>query len=639
MLNCVSFALDMIARGYPVFALKDNDPKKQPPEGRSWLPYRSRNRKLAESRLQNTRTYAVATGSGLLVVDVDVKEGRPGQDTFDELNVLYGFPETFTVQTGSGGKHLYYKIPPYLELSGKANQLGPSVDVRCHNNYVVGPGSFVEGREYTVLNDAPAAECPAWILELCEKALEREANYAVPLCDWDLPQNVARAIRFLKDEAKPAIQYQGGNATLYHVAAQVRDYAISEPTGLDLILDHYNERCSPPWPPEQARVVVSNAYSYAKRRPGTKLAGTVEFGDATQEFPDDFLEPKKKGLFWEPFEAGAAKGAEPLGLPLVEDVLLRNSMVVLYGPPSSGKTFVALDMAFAIATGRPWHEHDTTPGLVVYVSAEGGRGIYKRLAALQKKHGVTDCPLAIVPCPINLLNSKADINALLRIIKEAEDHYGLPCCLVVIDTLSRAISGGDENASTDMGAFVTNVDKIREKAKCAALVVHHTGKDHFKGARGHSLLRAATDTEIEVAEHRIKVTKQRDIEAIKTKRFKLDIIQIGRDERKKKDITSSTVRFLAHNDFGIELTPTEQEVFDCFEHIARAQARAKGDADDWENETVGRKDWELHAVTKVGISKSTFMRSVRTIDQSGHLDTVRKGREVQYVMRKQVTDD
>ena len=114
-----------------------------------------------------------------------------------------------------------------------------------------------------------------------------------------------------------------------------------------------------------------------------------------------------------------------------------------------------------------------------------------------------DAKFALVPCPIDLRSGKADANALIALIREVETEFGEACVLLVIDTLSRAMAGGDENSSTDMAQFVANVDRIRDATKSHVLVIHHTGKDKTKGARGHSSLRAAADTELEVTPSRL----------------------------------------------------------------------------------------------------------------------------------------
>jgi hypothetical protein len=87
-----------------------------------------------------------------------------------------------------------------------------------------------------------------------------------------------------------------------------------------------------------------------------------------------------------------------------------------------------------------------------------------------------------------------------------------------VDTLARAMGGGDENATKDMGVLVKHSDLIRDSSQAHVMFIHHTGKDTARGARGSSALRAATDTEIEVSDpgnqkpKEFKVTKQRDLQ-------------------------------------------------------------------------------------------------------------------------------
>jgi hypothetical protein len=80
-----------------------------------------------------------------------------------------------------------------------------------------------------------------------------------------------------------------------------------------------------------------------------------------------------------------------------------------------------------------------------------------------------------------------------------------------------------------MGRIVTAADAIRDATSAHFSFVHHTGKDAARGARGHSLLRAAADTEIEVTPGAVTVTKQRDMESDFTLGFQLLDISIGED--------------------------------------------------------------------------------------------------------------
>ena len=103
--------------------------------------------------------------------------------------------------------------------------------------------------------------------------------------------------------------------------------------------------------------------------------------------------------------------------------------------------------------------------------------------------------------------------------------------MVVIDTLARSMGAGDENTAKDAAMFVRNCDLIREATGAHVMVIHHTGKDEDRGARGSSALRAAVDNEIQVtSEWEIISRKQRDQEPPEPLHFKLRSVTLGMDE-------------------------------------------------------------------------------------------------------------
>ena len=237
-----------------------------------------------------------------------------------------------------------------------------------------------------------------------------------------------------------------------------------------------------------------------------------------------------------------AKDLQPrlmAGGTLVKGLMDDGAMSVVYAPSNAGKSFFCLDLAFHIAMGWNWRGMPIKKrGCVIYIAAEGGHGFTNRVAALKLHHGLidgADIPLAVLPCPVDLLSPDADTPRIVEMTAEVERETGLPVVLVVIDTLSRALAGGDENGPKDMTGFVGNIDRIRH-ASPHVMIVHHAGKDLAKGARGHSSLRAATDTEIELAptgngkECIATVTKQRDLEGGDVFRFTLKGVVLGKDE-------------------------------------------------------------------------------------------------------------
>lgn len=219
-------------------------------------------------------------------------------------------------------------------------------------------------------------------------------------------------------------------------------------------------------------------------------------------------------------------------LYLIKGFLDQEAMSVLYGPSNSGKTFLSLNIAYHVALGAPWRGRKVDGGAVVYLAAEGGRGIANRVAALRKMDGAINVPFALRRGGIDLLNPDADVQRIIDMADAVSKKA--PLRMIVVDTLSRAMAGGDENGPVDMTAFVANIDRIRAATKAHVLVVHHSGKDAAKGARGHGSLRAATDTEIEIGVdefggRQATATKQREHSTGETFPFILHPVDLGID--------------------------------------------------------------------------------------------------------------
>ncbi|MEY6431687.1 AAA family ATPase [Thioalkalicoccus limnaeus] len=212
------------------------------------------------------------------------------------------------------------------------------------------------------------------------------------------------------------------------------------------------------------------------------------------------------------------------------------AMLICYGESNSGKSFHVLDRDLCLAAGRPWYGRETAGGFVLYVAAEGTRSIETRVAAYRDTYlrDAGAIPFAILPAAIDLRQSKADTRPLIAFVRRIEDERGIKCVKVTVDTLARAMQGGNENASEDMGAVIGHADQIRAEIDCAFEFVHHAGKDTARGARGWSGLRAATDTEIEVVArdglHTATVTKQRDYgKDGEMFSYRLRVIELGID--------------------------------------------------------------------------------------------------------------
>jgi hypothetical protein len=186
---------------------------------------------------------------------------------------------------------------------------------------------------------------------------------------------------------------------------------------------------------------------------------------------------------------------------LIEDIIPKKAFVALYAPPASYKSFIALDMAEAVATGRDWMGKAVKQsGVVLYIAGEGHGGLGARIKACKIKNDSPDgAPLYVIRAQINLRSSQEDFDNLISAINDLLETVGEKLQMIVLDTLMRMSGGGfNENSSEDMGGFITQAGKLQALYECALLVIHHSGKDVTKGLRGHSSLLGAVDTELEI---------------------------------------------------------------------------------------------------------------------------------------------
>ncbi len=160
-----------------------------------------------------------------------------------------------------------------------------------------------------------------------------------------------------------------------------------------------------------------------------------------------------------------------------------------------------------------WAGKSVSACAVMYVVGEGGIGVPRRIKAWEKKPGVKLYNLYLVSRPL------------------------FPVRLIVVDTLARCFGGNDENDAHNMGAFIEGCDVIKRETGATLLVVHHSGKDDTKGARGSRAFRAALDAEFNVRHEGdggaiiLTCTKMKDAEEPKQAAFDLRTVELstGRD--------------------------------------------------------------------------------------------------------------
>lgn len=229
---------------------------------------------------------------------------------------------------------------------------------------------------------------------------------------------------------------------------------------------------------------------------------------------------------------------------LIDQVMPADAFGVLYGPSGSYKSFIAMDMSASIASSMNWHGHDVDEtGHVLYIGAEGAAGLHLRKKAWEIRNHKKLTNLAILSSAVTI--NSGDIRNLVDLCGDLVEEINESIKLIVIDTLARSFEG-EENSATDMGEFVKACDYLRETTGASILVIHHSGKDAEKGARGSSALRAACDFEYKVTSpgkklSKISCTKAKDSDPFEDLSFKLNVVEIGRADKKGRAMTSLTL--------------------------------------------------------------------------------------------------
>jgi len=254
---------------------------------------------------------------------------------------------------------------------------------------------------------------------------------------------------------------------------------------------------------------------------------------------------------------------------LIEDVLPKQDLAMLYGESGSGKSFVALDIAFAIATGFDWNGLPTEKHPVVWIAAEAAGSMRNRTKAYAQAKGIEleNADLWVIGETPSLMDTEESI-ALAEAVRAKKPG------LIVVDTLAAASIGANENSGEDMNVVMGACRMLHETTGALVMLIHHTGKDLSRGARGWSGIKGAMHTEMTVSYHqdmrKFEVTKQRDGEEGQAWPFRLMIVNIDMD-----GLTSCYVEMLdkalLHNESATVkgLGSSQKLVLECVYQLVR----------------------------------------------------------------------
>lgn len=524
-------ALPDLLRGCKVFPISPGTKDPATPNG--WKDASSDPAQIAEwQRINPDFNWAVACGtSGLFVIDID----PGGLDWWAKLlerdaAIKAAVDRAFQVRTPKGGLHVYFKG----EGPSTASRIADGIDTRggfwregkmVSGGYVLLPGSRTKpgpGRVdggYEALPGGVIEPLPEIIKAIIPERKKTDTYGLAKNPDADQPRNVSWAMDLIKgyvSSGRVSVQGSGGNNTAFQVVASILDKAISPGLCFDLLWEHWNPHCAPPWDDFELEQIIRNAAEYGEDT-NSGVKGFQANTDAFAAFQGLEFEPPpakdRDRLQWIHDYADGVRDPEWL----IPGIIPAQGVGMVYGESGSYKSFLTLDMALCMAFGvagqwgAPPVKND-----VLFIAGEGPiQTAKKRWPAWMEWQDIelrNDHRMILkdrVPFYTDTdgwENVKADLAQL-----KAKPS------LIVIDTLARLLTGMDENSTKDASMIVDFLEKLSRFYECFVLAVHHTGKDQAKGARGSSVFHASMDMVASVrlvqggTEFRIRKQKDADV--------------------------------------------------------------------------------------------------------------------------------
>jgi KaiC/GvpD/RAD55 family RecA-like ATPase len=185
---------------------------------------------------------------------------------------------------------------------------------------------------------------------------------------------------------------------------------------------------------------------------------------------------------------------------LLKNTLAEHEVGIVYGPSGVGKSFLALDLACAIADPavKKWDGISVATRPVYYVNLEGQGGFRERIKAYQIAKQAAGVPVDLEDMWLREkdfeLNERNGVDDVLADIEE----FGIQDPVIIVDTLAQATPGMDENKSDGMGLVLQSCNRLRHEGNATVIIIHHSGKDETRGLRGHSSLKGAVSGVIQV---------------------------------------------------------------------------------------------------------------------------------------------
>lgn len=477
-MGTLAAALSWADRGFQVFPLHENSKE---PAHTEWVSQATTDKDIiraiwTDPVLKTEKNYNIGClCTDMVVVDIDVKEGKDGHNEYAQLGGQY---DTLVVQTPTGGFHCYFYGP-----DSSNSPISKSVDIRSHNGFVVAPGSSINGVPYSLLYDNEMKWVPANIERLLTPAYARDDTIIADF-EVDTDANVAAAIRFL-ESAPVAVEGQRGDETTFVTAARlVREMGVSVNVAFCLMRDHWNERCMPPWDLHDLLRKVENAASYGTAEAG-KLTSEATFGQVAE-----LIVPPPTVFVQNDISFGNA--LLPTKIPprpwLVERMLMRQNITLLLAAGSAGKSSISLSLAMHLGLGLEFAGNKplTKCKTIIYNGEDDLHEQSRRLMAMAMAHSldykeVSENVMLLSPEQVKLtLVNRAERSGLPVtndvIVNQLIEIASAPDVgLIVVDPLVK-LHTCNESDNVEMDVVMETLTKIARQANVSVLVLHHSSK-------------------------------------------------------------------------------------------------------------------------------------------------------------------
>lgn len=423
---------------------------------------------------------AAGERSGIVVFDIDPRNG--GDGSWDQWVAQNGAPDDCILQlTAGGGQHYIMYHTPAI----RSCKLADGIDLLADGRYFVAHPSTIDGRNYEWEGSsdpfdgiAPGVISDRWLAAY--SALRKTAdNKHISNTDGGLIQG-------------------SRNNGLTALGGAMRRYGMTEAEIMAALSIANETRCEIPLPSSELSQIVRSVCRY---EPESDIAAAAGVGYESAEAILAAAKAETDGYF---FTRASSFLTQPAPLPwIIKWWLPATGISMVYGESGSGKTFITVDMACHIASGKEWNNHKTQSGLVIYMAGEGNYGLRQRIASWCKTHNITNLDNLLVSNTAIDIDSPTAAAQIINAVREVTHENAVA---IFVDTVNNHMSG-DENSARDTRNMLNSCKIVAAALNAAVCLNHHTGHsvDSKNRARGSSAWKASLDASILVSKRDDKV--------------------------------------------------------------------------------------------------------------------------------------